>query len=119
MLQDSSLCLLGHVDAGEDDLTTAWRETQEEAGLGKQQLRLVDGFLQRLHYQVRGKEKEVLYWLAELRDPRIKIRLSDEHQDYRWVKLDEACRLAKYTDLQDTLQNVQHFLEKAEKKVTC
>lgn len=110
------LCPVGHVDPGEDDLTTAWRETREEAGLGEEHLRVVDGFLERLHYQVRGKEKEVLYWLAELRDPGLKVKLSDEHQDYRWAKLDEACRLAKYTDLQDTLKNVQHFLEKAEKK---
>lgn len=84
--------------------------------MGPEHLRVVDGFLQRLHYQVRGKEKEVLYWLAELRDPGIEVKLSDEHRDYRWVKLNEACRLAKYTDLQDTLKNVQHFLKKAEKK---
>lgn len=107
-----ALCPSGHVDPGEDDLTTAWRETQEEAGLGQEHLRVVDGFLQKLHYQVRGKEKEVLYWLAELRDPSIKVKLSDEHQNYSWVKLDEACRLARYTDLQSTLKNAQHFLEK-------
>ncbi|KAL7854066.1 hypothetical protein AOLI_G00209100 [Acnodon oligacanthus] len=106
----------GHVDPGEDDLTTAWRETQEEAGLGKEHLRIVDGFLQRLHYEVRGREKEVLYWLAELRDPSMNVTLSDEHQDYCWAKLEEACRLAKYKDLQDTLKGVQHFLEKGEEK---
>ncbi|KAI5091461.1 bis(5'-nucleosyl)-tetraphosphatase [asymmetrical] [Silurus meridionalis] len=106
----------GHVDPGEDDLTTAWRETQEEAGFSEEHLRVVDGFLQSLHYQVRGKEKEVVYWLAELREPGTKVKLSDEHRDYRWARLDEACRLAKYTDLQDTLKNVQRFLEKAEKK---
>ncbi|XP_066502627.1 bis(5'-nucleosyl)-tetraphosphatase [asymmetrical] [Hoplias malabaricus] len=104
----------GHVDPGEDDLTTAWRETQEEAGLGKEHLCMVNGFLHKLHYEVRGKQKEVLYWLAELRDPSIKVILSDEHQDYRWAKLDEACSLAKYQDLQDTLKSVQHFLEKGE-----
>lgn len=84
--------------------------------MGQEHLRIVEGFLRRLNYQVRGKEKEVLYWLAELRDPGIKVRLSDEHRDYRWVKLDEACMLAKYADLQDTLKNVQHFLEREEKK---
>lgn len=84
--------------------------------MGEEHLRVVDGFLQRLHYQVRGKEKEVLYWLAELRDPSVKVKLSDEHRDYRWAELEEACRLANFTDLQDTLKNVQRFLEKAEKK---
>ncbi|XP_042634690.1 bis(5'-nucleosyl)-tetraphosphatase [asymmetrical]-like [Cyprinus carpio] len=85
--------------------------TQEEAGLGKDHLRMVDGFLQRLHYQVRGKDKEVIYWLAELRYPNTQVILSDEHQDYRWAKLEEACKLAKYQDLQDTLTAAQHYLE--------
>lgn len=92
-------------------MTTALRETQEEAGLGKDHLRKVEGFLQKLHYQVRGKDKEVLYWLAELRDPSTKVILSEEHQDYRWAKLQDACHLAKYKDLQDTLQAAQRYLE--------
>ncbi|XP_030625242.1 bis(5'-nucleosyl)-tetraphosphatase [asymmetrical] [Chanos chanos] len=104
----------GHVDPGEDDLTTALRETREEAGLGAEHLRVVDGFLQELRYQVRGKDKEVLYWLAELRDPNVAVTLSEEHQDYRWVKLEEACRLAKYKDMQDTLQAAQNYLETKE-----
>ncbi|KAI7795667.1 bis(5'-nucleosyl)-tetraphosphatase [asymmetrical] [Triplophysa rosa] len=101
----------GHVDPGEDDITTALRETQEEAGLSEDQLCKVDGFLQKLHYQVRGKDKEVLYWLAELRDPNTRVILSDEHRDYRWARLQEACELAKYKDLEDTLQAAQRYLE--------
>ncbi len=87
------------------------RETQEEAGLGKDHLRMVDGFLQKLHYQVRGKNKEVLYWLAELRDPNTQVVLSDEHQDYRWAKLEEACKLVKHQDFQDTLKAAQRYIE--------
>ncbi|KAJ8338741.1 hypothetical protein SKAU_G00355270 [Synaphobranchus kaupii] len=51
----------GHVDPGEDDMTTALRETQEEAGLGRGQLRVEEGFLSELRYEVRGRPKEVLY----------------------------------------------------------
>lgn len=87
------------------------RETQEEAGLSEDHLRKVDGFLHKLHYQVRGKDKDVLYWLAELRDPNTRVILSDEHRDYRWARLQEACELAKYKDLQDTLQAAQRYLE--------
>ncbi|XP_051537029.1 bis(5'-nucleosyl)-tetraphosphatase [asymmetrical] [Myxocyprinus asiaticus] len=101
----------GHVDPGEDDLTTALRETHEEAGLGKDHLRMVDGFLQRLHYPVRGKDKEVLYMVAELCDLNTRVILSEEHQDYRWAKLKEACELAKYQDLQDTLTAAQRYIE--------
>ena len=99
------------MDPGEDDLTTALRETKEEAGLGLEQLRVVDGFLQELRYEVRGRPKEVLYWLAELRDPGTAVALSDEHQDYRWARLEEACVLAQYKDLQDTLRAAQRHLE--------
>ncbi|XP_029008011.1 bis(5'-nucleosyl)-tetraphosphatase [asymmetrical] [Betta splendens] len=101
----------GHVDPGEDDLTTALRETKEEAGLGAEDLQVVDGFIQELHYEVQGKPKEVLYWLAELRDPAIAVTLSDEHQDYRWAKLDEACALAQYKDLQETLRAAHRHLQ--------
>lgn len=106
----------GHVDPGEDDLTTALRETQEEAGLSAEDLRLVDGFVQQLRYEVRGKPKEVLYWLAELKDPNRALTLSDEHQDYRWARLEEACSLAKYKDMQDTLRAAHRYLEAQREK---
>lgn len=101
----------GHVDPGEDDFTTALRETKEEAGLGEEHLRVIDNFLQKLKYEVRGKPKEVLYWLAELRDPKTVVTLSEEHQDYRWARLDEACALAQYKDLMETLRAAQRHLE--------
>uniref|UniRef100_A0AAQ4R6G1 Bis(5'-nucleosyl)-tetraphosphatase [asymmetrical] n=3 Tax=Gasterosteus aculeatus TaxID=69293 RepID=A0AAQ4R6G1_GASAC len=101
----------GHVDPGEEDLITALRETKEEAGLGAEQLQVLDGFVQELRYEVRGRPKEVLYWLAELRDPGTAVTLSDEHQDYRWARVEEACTLAQYKDLQDTLRAAHRHLE--------
>ncbi|KAI3370332.1 hypothetical protein L3Q82_025103, partial [Scortum barcoo] len=100
----------GHVDPGEDDLTTALRETKEEAGLGPEHLRVIKDFVQELHYEVRGKPKDVLYWLAELRDPGTAVTLSDEHQDFRWARLEEACALAEYKEMQDTLRAAQKYL---------
>lgn len=105
-------CLLsGHVDPGEDDLTTALRETKEEAGLGPEQLQIIDGFVQELRYEVRGRPKEVLYWLAELKNPETAVTLSNEHQDYRWAQLEEACKLTGYKDLQETLRAAHRHLE--------
>ncbi|KAK2914778.1 bis(5'-nucleosyl)-tetraphosphatase [asymmetrical] [Channa argus] len=106
----------GHVDPGEDDFTTALRETKEEAGLDAQQLLVIDDFVKELHYEVRGKPKKVLYWLAELRDPGTGVTLSDEHQDYRWAKLDEACALAQFKDLQDTLKAAHRHLQAQQEK---
>ncbi|KAI1904650.1 hypothetical protein AGOR_G00007870 [Albula goreensis] len=106
----------GHVDPGEDDMTTALRETQEEAGLGEAQLQIVEGFLSELKYEVRGRSKDVLYWLAELKDPKTAVRLSEEHQDYRWAGLEEACTLAGYKDLQHALKDAHSFLLAAQKQ---
>lgn len=106
----------GHVDPGEDDLTTALRETKEEAGLGSEHLRVMDGFVQELRYEVRGKPKEVLYWLAELKDPGTEVTLSEEHQDFRWARLEEACTLAGYKDLQETLRAAHRHLEAQQDK---
>ncbi|XP_006626761.2 bis(5'-nucleosyl)-tetraphosphatase [asymmetrical] [Lepisosteus oculatus] len=103
----------GHVDPGEDDMTAALRETEEEAGLGPAQLRLVDGYRRELRYEVRGRAKTVVYWLAELRDPGAAVRLSREHQDYRWLGLEQACGLAGHTDMQDALRAAHHFLSTA------
>lgn len=101
----------GHVDPGEDDLTTALRETREEAGLAEEHLRVVEDFVQKLHYNVRGRPKDVWYWLAELKDPTISVTLSNEHQAYRWAQLEEACTLAQYKDLQDTLRAAHRHLQ--------
>ncbi|KAJ8287244.1 hypothetical protein GJAV_G00049310 [Gymnothorax javanicus] len=102
----------GHVDPGEDDMTTALRETQEEAGLGAGHLRVEEGFVSELKYEVRGKPKEVVYWLAELTDPETPVTLSNEHQDFRWAGLEEACSLAGYRDMQGALRDAQRFLTK-------
>lgn len=104
------------MDPGEDDLTTALRETEEEAGLAAEHLRLIDGFVKELRYGVRGKPKEVRYWLAELRDPKTPLTLSDEHQDFRWARLEEACTLAQYKDMQDTLRAAHRYLEAQQHK---
>ncbi|XP_048875749.1 bis(5'-nucleosyl)-tetraphosphatase [asymmetrical] [Brienomyrus brachyistius] len=100
----------GHVDPGEDDLTTALRETEEEAGLRAGQLSIISSFLKELHYKVKGRDKVVLYWLAELKDPDTQVTLSKEHQDYCWAGLEEACDLAKYKEMQESLRDAQRFL---------
>ncbi|XP_063309892.1 bis(5'-nucleosyl)-tetraphosphatase [asymmetrical] [Pelobates fuscus] len=100
----------GHVDPGEDDLTTALRETEEEAGLNSSQFNIVDGFRKELNYNVNEKPKTVIYWLAELKDFNTEVKLSNEHQDFRWLSLPEACKHAGYKDLQDTLKEANEFL---------
>ncbi|XP_025030111.1 bis(5'-nucleosyl)-tetraphosphatase [asymmetrical] isoform X1 [Python bivittatus] len=100
----------GHVDPGEDDLRTALRETQEEAGLASTQFTILEGFKKELNYVVKGKPKTVVYWLAELKDRDTEIKLSSEHQDFRWLTLSDACRLAEYEDMQGAFREAHRFL---------
>lgn len=83
----------GHVDPGESDEETAFRETEEEAGLKKEHLNFVEDVRKVLKYNVRGAPKTVIYWLAELKDYLTPVRLSDEHQAYRWLTVESACSL--------------------------
>uniref|UniRef100_UPI002540129A bis(5'-nucleosyl)-tetraphosphatase [asymmetrical] n=1 Tax=Euleptes europaea TaxID=460621 RepID=UPI002540129A len=100
----------GHVDPGEDDLQTALRETQEEAGLDPSQFTILEGFKKELNYTVRGKPKSVIYWLAEMKDSDVEVKLSSEHQAFRWLPLNEACELSGYQDMQATIREAHRFL---------
>lgn len=100
----------GHVEPGENELETALRETQEEAGLKPSQLTIIEGFRRELNYVARKKPKTVIYWLAEVKDYDVEIRLSHEHQAYRWLGLEEACQLAQFKDMEALLQEGHQFL---------
>ncbi|XP_033020397.1 bis(5'-nucleosyl)-tetraphosphatase [asymmetrical] [Lacerta agilis] len=100
----------GHVDPGEDDLQTALRETQEEAGLDSTQFTIIDGFKKELNYTVNGKAKTVIYWLAEMKDSNTEVKLSSEHQAFCWLTLNDACRLAEFKEMQSAFREAHNFL---------
>lgn len=82
----------GHLDPGENYMDAAIRETKEEAGLlNKEHYKIYPNFMVHLEYPVNGKLKTVIYWLAELKDPETKIKLSHEHQEYAWCSMEDAC----------------------------
>lgn len=96
----------GHVDPGEDDFTTALRETREEAGYTADDLHIHKDEQKVLNYKVKGNDKTVIYWLAELRDLQKDPILSDEHTEFRWLKKDDAISLSGYADF---AAMVNHF----------
>jgi len=102
----------GHVDPGESDMETAVRETEEEAGLEPQHIKVIEDFRKELYYTVREKPKTVVYWLAELVDNKTPIILSDEHKDFKWVDLEEARKLGDYVDFQNLLKECDVYLKK-------
>ncbi|XP_041465425.1 bis(5'-nucleosyl)-tetraphosphatase [asymmetrical]-like [Lytechinus variegatus] len=99
----------GHLDPGEDYRTAALRETEEEAGYTSNQLTVTD-FKSTLNYIVKNRPKEVVYWLAELKDPTDGVKLSNEHQDFKWCNLEEACHLSGYSDMEKVLRDADNYL---------
>ncbi len=101
----------GHVDPGESDRETAVRETQEEAGLGPSDYTIVENFKHTISYKVKGRDKTVCYWVARLNDFDYTIKLSREHQDFKWLELKAACEFVGYDDMQSTLTKADEFLK--------
>lgn len=91
-------------------METALRETQEEAGIEAGQLTIIEGFRRELSYVAREKPKIVIYWLAEVKDCHVEVRLSHEHQAYRWLELEDACQLAQFEEMKAALQEGHQFL---------
>ena len=100
------------MDNDESPLQAAERETREEAGLDQNDFEYLKQFEEKTTYNVKGKPKDVYYYLARLRNPEQKINLSDEHQDLSWANLQEACNLVKYENMQNILRKAEEFIKK-------
>lgn len=93
-------------------METALRETEEEAGFIASDLKIFKDAKQELKYDVKGKPKIVVYWLAELLNLDKPVRLSHEHQAFKWLPLEEACSVANYEDMQKMLKYFNDYILK-------
>ena len=92
----------------QNDITAAVRETKEEAGLSQSQLEIFDEVKAELKYEAFGRPKVVVYWLAKLINFEETVVLSEEHQAFKWLSLDEARDLSGFEDLKKVLTDF-HF----------
>ena len=106
----------GHVDPGEDDLTTAYRETEEEAGLEKNDLKLMDKKWTH-SYPVKDwrdgivRQKTTVYYLAQL-ITETPVTLSEEHTELSWADKEATKRLIpKFTDIQHALDEAEELIQ--------
>ena len=92
-------------------MDAALRETSEEAGITKEQMKIYD-FKDELHYMVKKNMKRVVYWLAEVPDPNTPVIMSHEHQDYKWATLEETRQFyAKYADMRALMDRVDGYIK--------
>jgi len=102
----------GHVEKDEDDITTAYRETFEEASLQSTQLLVHSEMKMELrHPTKKGNMKTVIFWLAKLKDPNSEIRLSHEHAQYTWVGFDRAIEMTVYPEITAALKQCMEFIK--------
>jgi 8-oxo-dGTP pyrophosphatase MutT (NUDIX family) len=93
----------GGVDEGETLLQAALRELEEETGLSRDQVRIVDGFEHKEDYRfTSGKEddrvfvrKAVTYFRAEAAHTDIRLS-AHEASDFAWLTLAEARTKLRY-----------------------
>ena len=102
----------GHVETGETPLQTFLREAQEESGLTADNLTIIPGFQEKIHYVYKkGTQimyKEVNYFLAD--SNKMIITLSSEHTAYQWLPYQEALETLTFPEDQEILEKAYAFL---------
>ncbi|CAH0550385.1 unnamed protein product [Brassicogethes aeneus] len=101
----------GHMDPGETEMQTAYRETNEESGLKPDDYKVYEDCKQTLNYDVKGKPKIVIYWLAKLVNDKAEVKLSHEHIAYKWLTLQDACQVVEYEETRTLMKNCEEYIK--------
>lgn len=107
----------GGIEEGESEREAAERELREETGLAKADYSLREGWREEEQYRFSiGKgqsrslvSKRVVYFLAEAYS--IKIRISREATDFRWLSSAEAKRLLRFAEKRRVLDHAERWLD--------
>lgn len=101
----------GNIEHGEDELSTVRREVREETCIDD--LEFVQGFRRIVEYMYKraGRlvHKVVVFYLAKT--SKSDVKLSYEHNDYRWSRFDDALSLLTYTNSRMILNDADSFLK--------
>ncbi len=100
----------GKVEQGETPHETALREAKEETGISD--IEFIDGFEESVEYDFRFKNedihKKVIFFLAKTNEK--KISLSHEHNDFVWLKYDDALKKTTFRNAKNVLSKTNEFL---------
>ncbi len=104
----------GNIERGESLEETFFREAEEEAGLKRDMLEIIEGFREKISYfyKKEGKTiyKEVIYLLAESKS--FDVKLSYEHTAYEWLSYEDALEKITYENDRNVLRKAHEFLKK-------
>lgn len=101
----------GHIEEGETELKTAFRELEEETGI--REPKLIHSFYEQINYSYRRGDqnytKQVTFFLA-LTSPNQEITLSGEHIGYEWLPFAKAVNTITYANAKNLLRKAEKFL---------
>lgn len=100
----------GHMERGENEKETAYREVLEEAGI---RIRFLPDFRYRSEYSIQNRiEKKVIIFLATTDDTNTVIQ-REEIEEYLWLGYEKALSSLKFPNDKFLLRKAKEYLEKA------
>lgn len=100
----------GHMERGENEKETAFREVFEEAGI---RIRILPEFRQKSEYVLQNRiEKRVIIFLATTEDTHTVIQ-REEVEDYLWASFDMAMTTLKFPNDRRILKKAKEYLDYA------
>lgn len=101
----------GHMERGENEKQTAYREVLEEAGI---KIRFMPNFRYKSEYYIQSRiEKRVIIFLATTDDTTTKIQ-PEEIEEYLWLDYDKAMASLKFPNDKFLLRKSKEYLEREE-----
>lgn len=101
------------MERGERELETLRREIEEETGITK--FRMLPRFRRTMQYdfQYQGKRirREVIYFLIRTTQ---RVRVSDEHSQYKWLTFTQAKKYLKHENQVKLLEEVERRMKSSQ-----
>ncbi len=105
----------GHVEEGETEIHTVFREVEEETGI--KDIKIIEGFREKIKYFFNLKgvliNKEVIFFLCETKSS--EVRISDEHIGFEWLTFKDAHDRLAFKNSKDILTKAKEFLSHRKK----
>ena len=99
----------GHVEANENEVQTALRETLEETSL---HVNILEGFRHKISYQMsNGNKKDVIYFLASFKDQEPRQNEGFENFDYLLLPFEKAYQRLTFDNSRQMLMLANDFLK--------